>query len=126
MTTRVLCIVESAYRATLEEHDDTVLWLSHMLRTSGLDVSVLLRANAVNYAVAAAAPSIRIGEASVDPPRLDDDLGALTAAGAPVYVVGDDVDERGIARERLLPTVATIRRDEVAGLLGRADRVLHW
>src|SRR5262245_3290622 len=127
MATSVLCIVESAYRATVEEHDDTVLWLTHMLRTSGLDVSVLLRANAVSYAVAAKqAPDVRFGELAVSPPRLDDDLGALAAAGASIYVVDDDVHDRGIAPGRLIPAVETVARGDVPALLGRFDRVLHW
>jgi hypothetical protein len=127
MATSVLCIVESAYRATVEEHDDTVLWLTHMLRTSGLDVSVLLRANAVSYAVATSeAPDLRIGELAVRPPRLDHDLGALAEAGASIYVVGDDVQDRGIARGRLIPAVETVARGDVPELLGHFDRVLHW
>jgi hypothetical protein len=124
---RILNIVESAYRGTLEEQDDTVLWLSRSLKNAGADLSVLLRGNAVNYAVRQHCPELAIGGAAIrHPARPHEDLARLQARGAKVYVVREDLDERGIAPERCVGDAHPIPRREVADLMESHDQVWHW
>jgi len=40
----MLQIVESAYRATLEEQDDLVLWMTHAMRSAGAPLSTSFNA----------------------------------------------------------------------------------
>ena len=81
---KILSIVEHAYAGTLEEQDDTVLWITHMIKNAGADMSALLRGNATNYAVRGQdASGLRIGSAALAvPPSLDKDIEAMIAIRA--------------------------------------------
>jgi hypothetical protein len=128
MTKRVLSIVGAAYRGTVEEQDDTILWLMNMCSTAGLDVSVLLSGNAVNYAVRGQdASGLAFGDATVvNPPALDNDVADLVAAGVPVHYLTDDAAQRGIAEERLIAGLKPIRSQELPHLFAQADLVWRW
>ena len=125
---KVLSIVESAYRATLEEQDDTILWLNHMLKNNGLDVTLLLRANAVNYLVTGQdASGLRFGTVDLPhPPVIDKDVADLIEKGVPVYYVKEDVDERGVPESKFIEGAKAISRKELPGLLEGFDHVWHW
>jgi sulfur relay protein TusB/DsrH len=124
---RILNIVESAYRATLEEQDDTVLWLSRALKNAGADLSLVLRGNAVNYAVRQSCPPLAIGSTAIKhPAQPNDDLAKLQAKGAKVYVIREDLAERGIGEARCVADAELLARAELVGLMESHDQVWHW
>ena len=125
---KALNIIEAAYRATLEEQDDTIVWITHAMKGAGADLDVLLRGNAVNYAVKVQdASGLSLGDwTQSQPPRLADDVGGLIGKGVAVYIVADDVAERGLTEGELIDGVMPVSRADVAGLLGNYDQVWHW
>lgn len=125
---KVLQIVDNAYRATIEEQDDTVLWFTQVLRNNGAAVSVLLRGPAVSYVVAAQdAAGVAFGDwRQAQPPRIAAAVAALMASGVPVYVDEDDLDERGIGTEECIAGTTPVRSAKLAELLEGHDRVWQW
>jgi sulfur relay (sulfurtransferase) DsrF/TusC family protein len=125
---KILNIVETAYRATIEEQDDTVLWLTHMLKNAGAEISVLLRSNAVNYASKGQnASGLSFGDAAIShPPELDNDLVRMMEKGIPIFIVEEDITDRGLSDAELISGVRKIRREAVAELLDQYNQVWHW
>lgn len=125
---KILNIVETAYRATLEEQDDTILWLSHMLKNAGADIAILLRANAVNYAVRGQdASGLSFGEIKMThPPEIDKDVEKLIEKGVPIYLVEEDARDRGLADGDLISWIRKIPRRELPELIDQHDQVWHW
>ena len=125
---KILSIVETAYRATLEEQDDTILWLNHNLKRSGADVTLLLRANAVNYAVRGQdAKGLAFGKKKLaHPPEPDKDLEKLIEEKVAIYIVEEDLRERGVPQDRLIDGLEKITRNNLPALIERFDHVWHW
>jgi predicted peroxiredoxin len=125
---KILNIVETAYRGTIEEQDDTVLWLTHMLKNAGADISVLLRANAVNYACKGQdASGLAFGDAKMThPPEIDKDVEKMIEKGVSIYVVEEDARERGLSDEDLLSGLRRIKRQGIPQLIDEHDQVWHW
>jgi hypothetical protein len=125
---KVLQVVENAYRATIEEQDDTVLWFTQVLRNNGAAVSVLLRGPAVSYAVAGQdAGGVAFGNwRQAQPPRIAAAVGALIASGVNVYVDADDLEERGIDSAECIAGLTAVRGDKLAELYDGHDRVWQW
>jgi hypothetical protein len=125
---KLLNIVSSAYRATIEEQDDTVVWITHCLRNAGAEVDLLLSGPAVNYPVVgqAVAPTHIGGRAQKHAPDVHAQVHNFVGNGSSVYVVEEDLDERGIDRRSLLQEVKVVARQDLPKILIRYDRVWHW
>ncbi len=125
---KALNIIESAYRATIEEQDDTIVWLNHALKGAGADIGVVLRGNAVNYAVRGQdASGLAFGDwRQTQPPRIADDIAALVAKGVAVFVMDEDLARRGLGPGDLIGGVERIAQDRLPSLFAAHDQVWHW
>jgi sulfur transfer complex TusBCD TusB component (DsrH family) len=128
MPKKVLQVIDSGYRCTIEEQDDPVLWITAAMKGAGAELDVLLCGNAVNYAVRGqdAAGLVFGGRKQTQPPKLDLDLQKLAQKGVAVYLVQEDAAERGIAATDLVDGVERIPRSGMARLFDKYDQVWHW
>lgn len=125
---KVLQIIDNAYRCTIEEQDDPAVWITHAMKGAGAELDVLLRGNAVNYAVKGQdASGLRFGElVQKNPPRVDNDLVKLIGKNVSVMACQEDAEARGITAAQMLPGVRRVARAEVPALFARYDQVWHW
>ena len=124
----ILHIVETAFRGTLEEQDDTVIWTVHAMRKAGQSGSVLLRGNAVCHAVKAQdTRGLVIGDwRQTNPADLAGDLSRLMSSGVGVYIVDEDLAKRGIEEVELVGGLDHVSQREIAALCDAHDLVWHW
>ncbi|NOT40937.1 MAG: hypothetical protein HOP13_10630 [Alphaproteobacteria bacterium] len=125
---KVLQVVSSAYRATFEEQDDTVLWLTQAMKNAGGDLDVLLTGNTVNYAVVGQdASGLKFGQwKQTQPPRIEEDLSRMISKGIAVIAVADDLIDRGLGDSALIEGVRRVHRGDVARVMSNYDQVWRW
>jgi sulfur relay (sulfurtransferase) DsrF/TusC family protein len=128
MSKHILQIVDTAYRATLEEQDDPVLWLATSLKGNGISLDVLLRGNAVNYLVRDQdATGLQFGgRRQTQPPSLARDVQRLIEKGASVYYLEDDLEKRGIRQGEIIDGPRPIAEAALPELLTTYQQVWSW
>ncbi len=129
MAKKTLNIVESAYRAVMEEQDDTILWVLAAMQGAGAEHTVVLRANAVNYAVAGqGAPGLTVGEwKQTQAPKMDRDVvDLIEKRKMAVFVIEEDLAERGIEKGEMIPGVKLLSRSALPKLCAEHAVVSHW
>jgi sulfur relay (sulfurtransferase) DsrF/TusC family protein len=125
---KVLNIIETGYRATVEEQDDPVVWIVHAMLNCGADMSIFLRGNAVNYLVAAQhSPPVVVGaRRQKQAPQLCQSIEALIARKIAVYADVDDIRERGIREDEMIAGATVVRASDLPQLMEKYDRIWHW
>jgi sulfur transfer complex TusBCD TusB component (DsrH family) len=125
---KILQMVSCAYRATIEEQDDTILWLSQAMNAAGGELDVLLTGDAVNYALKGQdASGLQFGDwRQSQPPCIDKDLERMIGKGIGVAAIADDLAERGLSDAKMVNGVRRVVRTELARLIAGYDRVWCW
>lgn len=125
---KTLQVLETAYRATVEEQDDTIVWLTHAMKGAGGDFGMLLMGNAVCYAVKEQrAPALQIGgwkQSRVADPAAD--VAALADKGVAVYAIEEDLEERGLLDVPLTEALNVVSRSKVPLLFDEYPRIWKW
>jgi len=125
---KALNVVDTAYRATLEEQDDTSLWFIHAVRKHGAESDILLTGNAVNYLVKDQNPKpLNFGSGSIPfPNKFHEDLQNLVKEGAKLFYMQDDVQDRGINQDTLINEAEGINRSQLAKFIDGYENIWHW
>jgi hypothetical protein len=128
MSKRILHVAQSAYRGTLEEQDDTILWLVQAMKGAGASCDVLLRGNAVNYLVTGQdASGLAFGaKKQTHPPAIDLDVARMVSKGISVRYVLEDVEDRGLAAAALVTGAEPVRAGLLPQLFDGYDHVWQW
>lgn len=125
---KALNVVATAYRATLEEQDDTIVWLTHAMKGAGAEVDLLLRGAAVNYVVRdQGVEPLRLGtRCQAHSPQIAGEVGKLIEKGVRVFVLREDQRRYGLGDVPLLDRVEPVASSGLPDLFAGYDRVFHW
>jgi hypothetical protein len=125
---KVLNIIFSAYRATLEEQDDTVVWLSHALKGAGAEIDVLLRGAAANYVIEGqeVAPLSFGGLAQKCAPDVLGQVATLIDKGVNVFVLEEELTRHGLTKAPRLSGATLTPQSKLPALMAKYDQVWHW
>lgn len=125
---KVLQVVEQAFRTLVEEQDDTILWLTQSMHGAGAELRVLLAGHCAYYAVQKQRqPALALGNwQQSEPADLIRDLDSMLQKGIPIYVIREELEERGLADLAIHPGVSVIRRADLIDLYEQVDQIWQW
>ncbi len=127
MAKKILSILSHTEYGNLED-SDIGLFASAFAPAAGQQMTLLLREDAVNYAVRGQdGTGIKIAGTPIQPGFLiETDLRSVNQSNIPVYVMREDLTERGIKPEELIEGVKLMRRKELGKLVEQFDSVWNW
>lgn len=125
---KVLQVIDQGFRTTVEEQDDTILWLTQSMRGAGGDLIVLLTGHGGYYAVQSRRqPAITLGDwQQTEPADITQDIARLTNQQVPVYVLKEDLEERGLNGLPVQPGIEVIARNALPDLYESVDQIWNW
>ena len=129
MAKKTLNIVESAYRAVMEEQDDTILWLLAAMQGAGAEHTVrTARQRRELRGRRAGRAGLAIGGwKQTQAPRMDRDIiDLIENRKMPVFVVEEDLAARGIERGELVPGVQPLSSKLLPKRMAEYELVSHW
>lgn len=125
MARRVVSILSGPPAAMSTE--DPVLEANIYAVAEDVDLTVLLRGAAIEYAtVATEVPAATLAGHPLPNARCARDLRGLLESGVLVYVDAVSAAHEGIGPDGLIAGVSVADADEQRDLLRHADAVLHW
>jgi sulfur transfer complex TusBCD TusB component (DsrH family) len=127
MAKKILSVLSHTEYGNLED-SDIGLFASAFAPVAGASLTLLLAEDAVNYGVRGQeGTGLKIAGAPVQPGFLiETDVRSVQEAGIPVYALREDVEERGIAPEDLIPGVRLLRRADYGAFVEQFDVVWNW
>jgi hypothetical protein len=126
---KVIGVIEAVRGARAGGEDDPAVRLAHATKDKGSDLHLLLRGEAVVYAARETyAPDTGLSDA----PGASlihyqgGDVVDLIWKGVKIFVIGEDLADRGLAGEDIVGGLSPVSRAELPAFLERFDRVCYF
>jgi sulfur relay (sulfurtransferase) DsrF/TusC family protein len=127
MAKKILSVLSHTEYGNLED-SDIGLFASAFAPVAGQQLGLVLREDAVNYALRGQdGTNIKIAGVPIQPGFLiETDLKSLQQTNIPVYAIREDLEERGIKPEEVIDGVTLMSRRELGTLVDQYDTVWNW
>jgi sulfur transfer complex TusBCD TusB component (DsrH family) len=127
MAKKILSVLSHTEYGNLED-SDIGLFASAFAPVAGQQLALVLREDAVNYAVRGQdGTGIRVAGTLIQPGFLiETDLRSLGQSNIPVYAIREDLQERGIDSADVVEGVKLMSKKELGKLVDQFDSVWNW